>query len=259
MEKKPMGTTGKTEKTKAKRITEIVLNVVLWVFLVFAFIMMIFAFASNSNEYGVSMLGDKVILNVKSESMEPTIRTGDMIVGTKLSLEEKQALKAKSDDYAGDIITFFVDLDGDGVKELNTHRIRKISTDEKGKVFTTRGDNNNADDGYEIRVDDIVCTWKEGDTQIHGLGAVLGFFQSRTGFLLFVILPLVGLFAYEIVRLVMVILKIKGKDNKNITESEKEEIRRLAIEEYKRSLSGEETAEVKSVDNTSDDKSGATE
>lgn len=252
-------TTERTKAGKAKRVTGIILNVVLWVFLVFAFVMMIFAFASNSNEYGVSMLGNKVILNVKSESMEPIIRKGDMIVGTELSLEEKQALKAKSDDYEGDIITFFVDLDGDGIKDLNTHRI--VSKEKIGDAyfFRTKGDNNDIADNYSIRVEDIICTWKEGDTQIHGLGAVLGFFQSRTGFLLFVILPLVGLFAYEIVRLVMVILKIKGKDNKNITESEKEEIRRLAIEEYKRSLSGEETAEVKSVDNTSDDKSGATE
>ena len=201
------------------------------------------------------MLGNKIILNVKSESMEPIICKGDMIVGTELSLEEKQALKAKSDDYEGDIITFFVDLDGDGVKEINTHRI--VSKEKIGDAyfFRTKGDNNDIADNYSIRVEDIICTWKAGDTQIHGVGAVIGFLQSRVGFLIFVIIPLVGLFVYEIVRLVMMILQIKGKGKKDITDAEKEEIRRLAIEEYKRSLSGEETVSVQE----GDDKGDATE
>jgi signal peptidase I len=227
-----MADVAKTEKTKAKRIVGISLNVVLWIFLVFALIMMIFAFASTSNEYGVSTLGDKVILNVKSESMEPVIRKGDMIVGTELSVDQKKELKKD------DIISFFVDLDGDGVKELNTHRIVEDPlVNGKGEyIFYTKGDNNAAADTYDVRVDDIFCTWKEGDTQIHGLGSVLGFFQSRLGFLLFVILPLTALFIYEIVRLVMMISKIKSQDKKDITDAEKEEIRRIAIEEYKRSL-----------------------
>jgi len=250
-------TTEQAKAGKAKRITGIIFNVILWIFLIFALVMMIFAFASNSNKYGVSMLGNKVILNVKSPSMEPTIMTGDMIVGTTLSDEEKEALKAKSDDYEGDIITFFVDLNGDGVKEINTHRIIEKYTNGSGDiVFRTKGDNpNNNPDNYEIRVGDIVCTWKEGDTQIHGLGSVIGFLQSRTGFLIFVIIPLIGLFVYEIVRLVMMIVKIKGKGKKDITDAEKEEIRRLAIEEYKRSLSGEETVSVQE----GDDKGDATE
>lgn len=248
-------TTEQAKAGKAKRITGIIFNVILWIFLIFALVMMIFAFASNSNKYGVSMLGNKVILNVKSPSMEPTIMTGDMIIGTTLSDEEKEALKAKSDDYEGDIITFFVDLNGDGVKEINTHRIIEKYTSGGDIIFRTKGDNNDIADNYSIRVDDIVCTWKEGDTQIRGLGSVIGFLQSRTGFLIFVIIPLIGLFVYEIVRLVMMIVKIKGKGKKDITDAEKEEIRRLAIEEYKRSLSGEETVSVQE----GDDKGDATE
>ena len=233
----------KTEKTKAKRIVRISFNVVLWIFLIFAFIMMIFAFASTSNDYGVPVLGNKVLLNVKSDSMEPTISKGDMITGTVLSFDEKKSLEKD------DIITFFVDLDGDGIKEINTHRIVKKDVDEKGDYsFRTKGDNkdrypvNAVDDGYSVKLDDIICTWKEGDTQIHGLGNVLGFLQSRTGFLIFVIIPLVALFVYEIVRLVMMTSKFKKKDNQDITEAEKEEIRRQAIEEYRRSLAGDNPA-----------------
>ena len=239
-----MGSTVKTEKTTAKRTVGIILNVIMWIFLVFAFTMMIFAFASISNDYGVPVMGDKVILSVKSESMEPTIKKGDLIVGKVLSLDEKNALQEN------DIITFFVDLDGDGVKDINTHRIVEVKTSGEKHFFRTKGDNlalyeeGITDDGIDVAVDDIICQWKEGDTQIAGLGAFLGFLQSRTGFLLIVVLPLVILFVYEIIRFILMILKLKPRKAQAISEAEKEEIRRQAVEEYRRSLNNDSTEEV---------------
>ena len=232
-----MDTAVKTKNAQAKKITKIVLNVLLWIFLLFALVMMIFAFSSISNDYGVPILGDKVILSVASESMEPTIEKGDMITGKTLTLEEKQELKV------GDIITFFADLDGDGTKEINTHRIVSVTGTGKNVVFSTKGDNNKVVDGYVTRIDDVICTWKEGDTQWHGFGSFLGFLQGRTGFLCIVVIPLILFFIYEIVRFVIMIVKFKGKDKKAISDEEKEEIRRQAIEEYRRSLEAEAPAE----------------
>ncbi len=83
----------KADKTKAKKIVGIVLNVLLWIFLVFAFVMMVFAFASISNDYGVPVLGKKVILNVQSDSMSPTFNEGDMLVGTVVEEKDKENLK----------------------------------------------------------------------------------------------------------------------------------------------------------------------
>lgn len=240
-----MDTAVKTKNTQAKKITKIVLNVLLWLFLVFALVMMIFAFASISNDYGVPILGDKVILSVVSDSMEPTIQKGDMITGKTLSLEEKKELGA------GDIITFFADLDGDGVKEINTHRIVKVLSVGEDTAFRTKGDNaarypiNVEDDGYSVRLDDVICTWKEGDTQWHGFGSFLGFLQGRVGFLCIVVIPLVLFFIYEIVRFVIMIVKLKGKDKKTISDEEKEEIRRQAVEEYRRSLEAAAPADAK--------------
>ena len=230
-----MDTAVNTKNAKAKKITKIVLNVLLWVFLLFALFMMIFAFASISNDYGVPILGKKVVLSVVSDSMKDTIDKGDMIVGKTLTLEEKQTLKE------GDIITFFADLNGDGTKEINTHRIVKVIGTGDDMGFRTKGDNaarypvNVDDDGYTVRLDDVICTWKEGDTQWHGFGSFLGFLQSRTGFLCIVVIPLILFFIYEIVRFVIMIVKVKGKD-KTVSDEEKEEIRRQAIEEYRRSL-----------------------
>lgn len=248
-----MDTAVNTKKTTTKKVVKIVLNVLLWIFLIFALFMMIFAFASISNDYNVPILGDKVILCVESESMEPTIKKGDMIAGTILTSEQKQELKKD------DIITFFVDLDGDGKKELNTHRVFAVVGAGDNIGFTTKGDNNLAPDGYTVRADDVVCTWKEGDTQWHGFGSFLGFLQSRVGFLCIVVIPLIALFIFEIVRFVMMIVKVKGKDKKSISDEEKEEIRRQAIEEYRRSLeaeSSEKAEEAQTNAPADDDASG---
>ena len=201
-----MDTAVKTKNPSAKKVVKIVLNVLLWIFLLFALVMMIFAFASISNDYGVPILGKKVVLCVASESMEPTIKKGDMITGKILSTEEKAELKE------GDIISFFVDLDGDGAKEINTHRIISVAGEGENVTFRTKGDNNASADGYTLHVKDVICTWKEGDTQWHGFGSFLGFLQSRTGFLCIVVIPLILLFVYEIVRFVLMIVKLKGKD-----------------------------------------------
>ena len=238
-----MENTSQTKKSNAKKAVKIVLNVVLWIFLIFAFLMMLFAFASVSNDYGVPILGDKVILNVVSDSMNPTFKKGDMLAGKTLSLEEKKALEE------GEIITFFADINGDGVKEINTHRIVKKTVDGETFSFRTKGDNaamypvNVDDDGYSVRPDDIICTWKKGDTQIHGLGSFLAFMQSRTGFLCLVVIPLILFFLYEIVRFFMTLSKVRGPRKAEISQEEKDEIRRQAIEEYKRSLAEGEGAE----------------
>ena len=229
-----MGTNNNKDAAKTKKIIRIVLNVLLWIFLVFAFIMMVFAFASISNDYGVPMMGNKVILNVVSNSMQPTINKGDLIAGTTLTLEEKQALKE------GDIITFFVDLDGDGIKEINTHRIVKVNGTGDDVTFRTKGDNselypiNVFDDRYNIRPEDVICTWKQGDTQLKGLGSVMSFLQSRVGFLCIVIIPLALFFIYEVVRFVLTVVKVKGEGKRVITAEDEEEIRRKAVEDYLR-------------------------
>ncbi len=231
-----MDTTANTKNKKSKKIITIVLNVLLWIFLIFALIMMIFAISSATNEYGVPILGKKVILNVVSESMEPTIMKGDMLTGTVLTKEEKAELKTE------DIISFFADINGDGIKELNTHRIVTVVQVGENVAFRTKGDNadmypiNVVDDGYTIQLDDILCSWKEGDTQLHGMGSFLAFLQGRVGFLCIVVIPLILLFIYEIIRFAIMLSRIRNKNKKEISDQEKEEIRRQAIEEYRRSL-----------------------
>lgn len=227
-----MGKT-KANKADAKKIVKIVLNVLLWIFLVFAFVMMLFAFASISNDYGVPVLGKKVVLTVASDSMKPTFEEGDMLIGTVLTDEDKAQLKE------GDIISFFVDLNGDQIKEVNTHRIVSIADG----VIKTKGDNNSVADSYNVYTKDVISIWKESDTRVKGLGKFFAFLQGRIGFLCVIVIPLALFFIYEIIRFVITIVKLKGGDKKKITAEDEEEIRRKAIEEYLRQKESENVKE----------------
>ena len=213
------------QQSKAKKIVGIVLNVLLWIFLVFAFVMVVFAFSSTSNDYRVPILGKKIVLTVQSDSMKPTFKEGDLLVATVLTENEKDELQA------GEIITFFVDLNNDGIRELNTHRIVSANNG----VYKTKGDNNAVADSYDVYAHDIVAVWKEGNTKIGGLGSFISFLQSSTGFLVVIVIPLVAFFVYEVIKLILTILKLKNKDKKTITADDEEEIKRKAIEEYLRS------------------------
>lgn len=241
-------------ESKKKKIVKIVLNTLLWIFLVFAFCMMMLAFMAQANDTGVPAIGKKCILTVVSDSMEPTIKKGDLIIGTTLTPDEKKELKA------GDIITFFADLDGDGVKDINTHRIVKDHYDGADYAFRTKGDNsslyaaNQEDDGYTVNLDDIICTWKEGDAQAHGLGTFIAFLQSRTGFLCIIVIPLAIFFIYEIVMFVLTLLKVKNKDKKVITAEDEAIIRQKAIEEYLRMQQANGSDGAQSADKPIDDK-----
>ena len=215
----------KTNTSTTKKVLKIVLNVILWIFLVFAAVTMVFAFLSSANDYGVPMFGDKVLLNVQSDSMSPTFNAGDMLIGTVLTDEDKANLKEN------DIITFYVDLNGDNVKELNTHRIVEVGESSGVKYYVTKGDNNLATDTYRVYDRDILATWKDGDGKIGGLGGFLSFLQSSTGFLIVIVIPLAIFFIYELVSFILLIIRIKNGDKKKIS-PEEEAIRERLYAEY---------------------------
>lgn len=81
---------------------------------------------------------------VVSGSMSPTFNRGDAVVIKKLNTQEKDKLKI------GDIIQFV-----SGTKYV-IHRITDIGNDEYGnKLFTTKGDYNNANDVDKVHLKDV--------------------------------------------------------------------------------------------------------
>ncbi|API93432.1 signal peptidase I [Virgibacillus pantothenticus] len=118
---------------------------------------------------------------VLSGSMEPEIQTGS-IIAIKMISETNEFKK-------GDVITFKADEN-----KLVTHRIVDTTSTKNGVVYTTKGDNNNAEDSSPVLAENVVGEYK-GFT-IPYLGYFIHFAQSPNGSIFLLILPGVLLLGY---------------------------------------------------------------
>ncbi len=239
--------------TKAKKTVKIIVDVLLWTFLVFSFFMTVLAYTAQSSNGGYPKLGKNCLLTVSSDSMaagsdfykdkdweiNKGFKRGDLIFSKKLTEEEKLNVKV------GDVITFYADLgtfkDGkyesnpDGIKELNTHRIISVIKNPDPNFpndieFLTKGDNNDIQDNYTVKITDVEAIWN--GSKVGGFGTIIGFLQSSTGFLVCIVIPLAIFFVYEIIILVTTANKVKNKGKRSITKEDEEVIKQRAIEEY---------------------------
>ena len=66
---------------KGKKILKVVLNVIIWIIIVLAATVTLITLTTR--EKGVSNIMGYVPLNIQTGSMEPTIKTGDLIITKK--------------------------------------------------------------------------------------------------------------------------------------------------------------------------------
>ena len=126
-------------------------------------------------------------LIVLTESMEPVISAGDMIITTRIDAQDVSE---------GDVISFY-DPAGNGTS-IVTHRVEKIATNADGTLlFYTKGDNNNTSDKIPVPEKSLVGLYR---FRIVGLGSVAMFMQTTPGLLLCVLLPLILLIGYDVLR-----------------------------------------------------------
>ena len=111
-------------KTEAKKIVSIVLNVLVWVILVFATLVTILTFVSMNAKDGVPSIFGKSIVSVQSPSMDGdkkgSFKQGDMLFVDKVTQDEAWDLDVDT------IIVYRapIDINGDGeTGDINTHRI----------------------------------------------------------------------------------------------------------------------------------------
>lgn len=236
------------EKTKSKtrRTVDIVLNVILWIFVILCIAVTVIAVSANKNSKGVPTVGDKCFMNVLTGSMDGKMpeglpagkhtgfKAGTMIVCTYIADDGDAIDKLE----VGDIITFEWDMDGDTKimpGEANTHRIVEIRYEEKtGKVkeVITKGDSDKNITTETVRRDAIIARYD--GFKIAGLGNVMKFLSTQLGFGLCVLLPIVLFFLYELAVFILTLVKVRNADKKIITAEDEEMIRRKAVEEYLR-------------------------
>lgn len=123
---------------------------------------------------------------VLTDSMYPSIESGDLIICQTADAEEIKV---------DDVISFF-DPAGNGVTVV-THRVLEV-VEKNGEIsFKTKGDANNVEDNLLVPSESLIGIYK---TRIAGAGNVAMFMQTSSGFVVCVGLPLVLIIGYDWLR-----------------------------------------------------------
>ena len=191
--------------SKTQRVISAVINVVLVVAIVLAVLATYVSFTTTSGK--VPAVFGLRLYSVQTTSMEPTLMEGDLVVST--------AVKDPKTLQRDDIITYWTIIDGERV--LNTHRIVEISEVSGSLGFTTKGDNNSANDAQYVHQKDIVGkVGMIGDkyTRLGGVGKAFDFMQTSRGFLLVVVIPVMIFLLYQLIQFFRVLFEYQNVKNR---------------------------------------------
>ena len=160
-------------KEKEKTIKKII--GVIAIILIYNIILII---VSSINGKNFNILGYKAYV-INTNSMEPTIRVGDIVIVKKVKNENLSK---------GDVITF------SSQGEVITHRITQIETIGADTKYITKGDNNNTEDTTQIKYEDILG---EEIVIIPYLGKIIKLLDNRI-IILIIILTILILALFKI-------------------------------------------------------------
>lgn len=195
------------EESKARRILNTVVNVVLIVAIILAAVCTYISFVSSSGNGVPSIFGLRVF-SIQTESMYPALKAGDLVFGT--------AVKEPGELRKGDIITYWTIINGERV--LNTHRIDGIYDGGNYLIFATKGDANTAVDALTVHESEIVAKYSG---RVSGLGKVFDYLQTSTGFLLVVVIPVFLFFLFHLVQFFRVLFEYQNVKNRIKYEQER--------------------------------------
>ena len=135
--------------------------------------------------------GNLHFLIVLSGSMEPSIHVGDIVVSSKVNIEDLRE---------GDVITFRYE----GERNCITHRITKIMNTEFGIFFKTKGDANEEEDTRPVRENEVIG---KAILVIPYLGYLPAFAKTTLGYITLVVIPGLLIIANELIRIRVEILR----------------------------------------------------
>ena len=221
------------KKRDVKKTINIVVNVLLVVAIILAAVCTYVSFVSTSGNGVPSILGVRPF-TVQTDSMYPILKPGDLIIDV--------AVKDFRELRVGDIITYWTIIEGNRV--LNTHKIAGIYDGGDYLIFETKGEKVNQTDSLTVHESEIVGVYK---FRVPGVGKVLDYLQTSTGFMIVIVLPVLLFFVFHLVQFFRVLFEyqnvkmlIKYEQERGRTEdliesqirdaNEKEAIRRAALE-----------------------------
>ena len=148
---------------------------------------------------------------ILTQSMHPTIDAGDVVVTYK---NDKNAYNT------GDIITFISNNNG-GI--VITHRIYEVYNVNNALSYKTKGDNNNAPDNEIVSSDKVLG---KVVFRVPKAGYIQQFLISKTGWVVAVVLPALGIIIYDVMKLVRSIAR-KGLKNNEQTEKARKRLKEV--------------------------------
>lgn len=155
-------------------------------------------------------------LIVLTDSMEPTIKSGDLILIREVDFDDVEE---------GDIISYF---ESETQRTTTvTHRVIEIIYDDNGNKleFVTQGDANNIEDSDHVTRGKLIGVYK---TRIPVLGNVAIFLKSTPGLIVAILVPLGLLVGYDVIR-----RKLYDKKNEEDTNELLKELELLRAEKAK--------------------------
>ena len=257
------------KQQKVRSILNWVATGVCIVVIVFALVVAIFTIAGATNDDHLTRFGDKIYLNVATDSMAPTFSPDDVIIATAISKSDVSNLKV------GQVISFkqTTSYGGSVYEVINTHRIVYVVKNDAGEVtgYRTRGDNQsstwqdaaaellkdkddrNADvigSTENVQASAIVATWgkvNEDGTftsgkMLKGVGGFSNWIQDtehfgasqKVRFFCVVVLPLILLFVIYAFVLIRTIVIAKLENQRKVQAQQVVTVDSLSDEEKRR-------------------------
>lgn len=212
---------------KAKRIINIVIDVVVAIILAFALFLAICTISSKKKGYDqYTEIFGTAYLGVQSNSMvgdgADNFARGDLIKIKTVSESEAKNFKV------GDIISFRDRTIVNGKYVINTHRIIAVNGEEGNPTsYTTHGDNNPESMTETVLPSEVIGVFQ---SKSGGIGHVFLFMSTSAGFFVCVVLPTLLIVVYCAVNLILVIRKEKKVQTADAIQAQQEERERIRQE-----------------------------
>lgn len=171
-----------------KKVLKMIFGIFVTVYMVCAVFLTVCLLSYN--DYKISVLGDKSLIILEDDELAPKYKKGTLLIVTK---NDNDDIKVNDD------IFFYNTYKNEVIVSTSKVQDKQKITDTE-TTFVVDGK-------YDISSEYVIG---KADTAIvlDGVGAILGFLESRWGFLLVIMFPISLLFVYEIYA---IIRELKGE------------------------------------------------
>lgn len=152
-------------------------------------------FLASNNKLGEVRIN---IYTILTQSMYPTIKAGDVIVTYR---EDNNRYNP------GDVITF---TSTNNAGMTITHRVEEVKMLNDEYSYITKGDNNSSRDTEIINGNSVIG---KVVFKVPKAGYIQQFLVTKTGWIVAVVLPALGIIIYDILKIFMVATGIKPKNS----------------------------------------------